>query len=108
MKHYKPQVKAKIVETTKAARAEGKKWKQAHEEAKGVGYKGSLAALVGMLRDVERAAGKVVKSKGKPGRKPGRKAGYTKLDPVAKFVNKLVEQKLKERVRKAIAALKGI
>ena len=107
MKRYKPAIKAKIVETTKAARAEGKKWKQAHEEAKGVGYKGSLAALVGMLRDVEKATGKVKKT-GKPGRKAGRKTIYTKSDPITIFVNKMVEKKLKERVKLAIRALKGI
>ena len=102
MKRYSKAVKAAIIQAATGARAEGKSWNEAHQAAKSAGYKGSLGGLAAM---VTKAGG--VKSKGKAGRKAGRKP-YTKLDPVAKFVNKLVEQKLKERVRLAIRALKGI
>ena len=104
MKRYKPQVKAAIIQAATGARAEGKSWNEAHEAAKSAGYRGSLQGIAAM---VTKAGGKV-KVTGKRGRKPGRKAGYTKADPITSFVNKLVEKKLKERVRLAIRALKGI
>jgi hypothetical protein len=103
MKRYKPAIKAKIIQAAQTARTEGKTWREAHDAAKEAGYKGSLQGIAAMLKIEEKKTGKT-KVKGR-GRKPGRKA---KADPITAFVEKMVEKRLKERVRKAIAALKGI
>lgn len=103
VKRYKPELKAKIISAAKEARSAGKSWNDAHNAAKEAGYKGSLNGLAAM---VTKAGGKV-KVKGKRGRKAGKRT-YAKSDPITKFVNQMVEQKLKERVKAAIRALKGI
>ena len=48
-KRYKPEVKAKIIEASTAARAAGKPWKDAHVAAQQAGYKGNVDNLMKMM-----------------------------------------------------------
>ncbi|MGD0089227.1 MAG: hypothetical protein ABSE73_04845 [Planctomycetota bacterium] len=53
---YKPEVKARIIAAAAAARAAGKRWREAHAAAQGAGFRGNIDNLMKLMT---RKAGKV-------------------------------------------------
>ena len=107
--------KEEIVKTAMDARAANKTWKQAHDAAAAIGYKGSLQGIIKLIRATE-------KRKGKTGRKPGRPAGSKNVakpfagalpagspdaSVIAGMVDELVKKRINDAIDRAIAALEG-
>jgi hypothetical protein len=87
---YDDATRAAIVKAAREARQAGKKWRQALEAAKAVGYRGGVISLIGLVR----RGGKAAKKPGRPGKQAASGLGT---------VQELIERLVKERVRAALA-----
>jgi hypothetical protein len=106
---YDDKTKQAIIHAALNARAEGKKWGEAYEAAKGEGFKGGLQYLVKMIRG---SGAKGARRGRRPGRKPGPRAGRPAasvggagLGSIETIVNRMVEARVGAAVSKAVAAL---
>jgi hypothetical protein len=104
---YAAETKAALMRAVTTARKSGKSWKDAHEAAVAVGYKGSLQGIVKLMRSMSGG-------KRKPGRKPGRPAGRkngVKLAPngtdISTLIDSLVDARINAALDKAIQVLRS-
>jgi hypothetical protein len=122
-KRYTAAMKSAIMSAAIAARGAGKKWTEALRAAVEKGYRGSLQGIVKMIRASNRKkhskpAAKVGRPKGKIGRPKGsgKRLGRPSMKAIAVngfgSIQAAVDRIVKERVRgaldRAIAALKAI
>ena len=98
---YDDAAKAAIVNAALEARNTGKKWAEALEAAKAVGYRGGVIALMGLVSRV-----------GKKARKPGRPAKKAQvvggLEPIQEIIERLVSERVRAALDKAIAELEKV
>ena len=112
---YDEAKKQEIVKAAVDARALNKTWKQAHDAAASIGYKGSLQGIIKLIRATE-------KRKGKTGRRPGRPAGSKNVlksfaanlpggspdsSLIAGMVDELVKKRINDAIDRAIAVLES-
>jgi hypothetical protein len=101
---YDDKTKQAIIHAALKARAEGRKWNEAYEAAKGEGYKGGLQYLVKMIRG-SGASGKRGRRRGrKPGPRPGASPGAG-LGSINSIVDRMVESRVQAAIKKAVVAL---
>ena len=110
---YSDKSKAQILDAVKTARASGKSWKEAHEAAKAVGYKGGLPAIIKLSRLSGLVkAGKRGRPKGKrgPGRPKGSggKVSSNGFSSIEKLVDQLVKKQVREALDRAIHELQRL
>lgn len=110
---YSAKTKAAVLEAVKSARASGKTWKQAHDAAKAVGYKGGLPAIIKMSRLsglVKRGRRGRPKASRGPGRPKGvvSRAGVNGFSSIEKMVDQLVHKRVREALDRAIKELQRI
>jgi len=84
---YDEAMKAAIVNAALEARKAGKKWRQALEAAKAVGYCGGLISLIGFVN----RPGRVAKKPGRPARKAQVVGG---LEPIQEIMERLVKERV--------------
>ena len=109
---YTPKTKAAILTAVKDARAAKKSWAQAHTAAKAAGYKGGLPAIIKLtrlaggtgLRRARRGPGRPPKNAARRGRPVTKTADLGSIDAA---LERIVEQRVREALDRAIAVLKS-
>jgi hypothetical protein len=121
-KRYSPAIKSKIMSAAIAARGAGKKWSEALQAAKAVGYRGSLQGIVKMIRAGNRkkivrkpAAVKPAVTKRGPGRPKGigkrlgrppmKTVSVNGLGSIQAAVDRIVQERVNAALSRAIAVL---
>ena len=110
---YDDKTKQAIIHAALNARAEGKKWNEAYEAAKGEGFKGGLQYLVKMIRG-SGASGKRGRRRGRtpgprasaPSKARARAGASAGLGSINSIVARMVESRVQAAIKKAVAALK--
>jgi hypothetical protein len=107
---YDNDTKELILNSVKNTRKAGGSWKDAHEAAQKIGYKGSQG---GLMQFVAKRGKKAKRSAGRPkGRKNHIKTAKPAAAPsiagdIASMVDALVQGRVKEALERAIAVLRG-
>jgi len=99
---YNDAAKAAIVNAAREARLAGKKWPQALAAAKAVGYRGGVISLIGFVT----RAGQAVKKPGRPGRP--RKQEANGIGPIQEIIGRLVKERVKAALDRAIEELQKV
>ena len=95
---YDSVTRAAIVNAALEARKAGKKWRQALEAARAVGYRGGVIALIGLVG----RAGKTAKKPGRPAKEVQVVGG---LEPIQAIIERLVKERVRAALDKAIVEL---
>ncbi|HEY3324270.1 MAG TPA: hypothetical protein VGP72_27715 [Planctomycetota bacterium] len=105
---YPPEVKAKIIQVAKDARANERGWDEALMLAKNEGYKGSLGGLQQLIRNAEKpkAAQPHAAAKLKPGR-PKKTAAAAVPSASVESVQAMIDAIVKKRLADAFAKVRA-
>ena len=98
---YDDASKAAIVNAALEARKAGKKWRQALEAAKVVGYRGGLISLIGFVN----RPGQVARKPGRPAKKAQVVGG---LEPIQEIIERLVKERVRAALDRAIGELEKV
>ena len=98
---YDDAAKAAIVNAALEARKAGKKWAEALEAAKAVGYRGGLISLIGFVN----LPGQVAKKPGRPAKKAKVVGG---LESIQEIIERLVKERVGAALDRAIAELEKV
>jgi hypothetical protein len=106
---YDDATKAAILKAAVEARAAGKTWPQALEDAKAAGYKGGVVSLMLYVR----AASKGKRKPGRPAKKRGRPAKAAaapaaQVGSIEALIDRIVEERVGAALEQAIAVLQKI
>jgi hypothetical protein len=122
-KRYTASMKSAIMSAAIAARGAGKKWTEALRAAVEKGYRGSLQGIVKMIRasnrkkhskpaaKVDRPKGKIGRPKGsgkRLGRPPMKAVSVNGFGSIQAAVDRIVRERVRGALDRAIAALKAI
>ena len=106
-KVYDPKLRSAFMQAAIAARDADKSWREAYDAAKEEGYTGSLQGIVKMVRGGQPAQGR--KRGRKPGARPvGRPAGTGSASSIEGLVNKIVKDRVRAVLDRAIAELERL